>query len=572
MKLELGNPDRKKLCLLLCIFLAIVVVCTVMLASVPPVDRDALTHHLFVPKLWLQQGILTELPDIRFSYYPMALDLLYTIPLALGNDIVPKYIHYLFALLTASLIFVYLRKRLGMTSALLGALFFLSIPIILKLSITVYVDLGVIFFSTASLLLLLFWAEHEAKTRYLLLAALCCGMAAGVKYNALVAIVVLTLLVPLIYMQLGPSEEGKNKKAIWASILFALVTVTVFSPWMIRNTLWTGNPVYPLHDQLVQRLLHDDNTTPTTASEGLRQLSSKGSQALLSRQILYDEPLWQTMLLPIRFFFEGQDDNPRYFDGKLNPFLLILSVLAFYFRPQAVRHRKEQTFLATFVLLYFFLTFLQESSRIRYVAAIIPAMVILSMYGLHGLLEFLRERAISPAKQKKWALIAGGTICLLMLGYNALYLVTQFRQVQPLAYLSGEVDRDIYITAFRPEYAAIKQANTLLGADARVLCIFLGGRGYYMDFKAVFEQPYEASSLISHFLRTEGDIAEMLREKQITHILIRDDLTQDWWKDQAWWNQQAPEGKKRLLPLMQASTKPLYSGYGHTFFEVPPPQ
>lgn len=572
MKFETARVDGKKLCLLLCVFLVIAIVCTVILASVPPVDRDGLTHHLFVPKLWLQQGMFANLPDIRFSYYPMSLDLLYTIPLALGNDIAPKYIHYFFALLSASLVFAYLRKRLGMTYALLGALFFLSIPIILKLSITVYVDLGVIFFSTASLLLLLFWAEHGAKKRYLLLAGLCCGMAAGVKYNGLVAIVVLTLLVPLIYMQLGPSEEQKNRKAIWAAILFALVTLTVFSPWMIRNAFLTGNPVYPLHDDLVQSLLHDGNTNQITAGEGLQQLSTKGSQDLTSRQTLYGESFWQTILLPIRFFFEGQDDNPRYFDGKLNPFLLILSVLAFYFRPRDVRQRKEQIFLAAFVLLFFFLTFLQESSRIRYVAAIVPAMVILCMYGLHGLLEFLRKHAVSPANQKKWPLLAGSILCLLMLGYNAMYFVTQFRLVQPLAYLSGEVDRDTYITAFRPEYAAIKQANALLGPETKVLCMFLGNRGYYMDFTPIFVQPYESSGLISRFLHTEGDILERLREKKISHVLIRDDLTQAWWQDEQWWSQQMPEGKKRLLPLMQASANPLYRGYSHTFFAVPPPQ
>ena len=77
------------------------VVATVLLGSVPPVDRDALTHHLFVPRLWLEHGGIHEIPEIPFSYYPMNLDLLYTVPLALGNDIVPKYIHYLFALLTA---------------------------------------------------------------------------------------------------------------------------------------------------------------------------------------------------------------------------------------------------------------------------------------------------------------------------------------------------------------------------------------------------------------------------------------------------------------------------------------
>jgi hypothetical protein len=34
----------------------------------PPVDRDALTHHLFVPKLWLHHGGFYNIPEIPLSY------------------------------------------------------------------------------------------------------------------------------------------------------------------------------------------------------------------------------------------------------------------------------------------------------------------------------------------------------------------------------------------------------------------------------------------------------------------------------------------------------------------------
>ena len=91
--------------------------------------------------------------------------------------------------------------------------------------------------------------------------------------------------------------------------------------------------------------------------------------------------------MPIRFFYEGKDDNPQFFDGKLTPFLLLLPALAFLFRPPDIRQRREQKFLLSFALLYFFFTFFQEAMRIRYIVPIVPPLVILSMYGLHGLLE-----------------------------------------------------------------------------------------------------------------------------------------------------------------------------------------
>ena len=87
---------QKKLFLIhTALFLLIIgtVICISILASVPPVSRDALIHHLAVPKLYLEHGGIYEIPSIRFSYYPMNLNLLYMIPLYFGNDILPKFIH-----------------------------------------------------------------------------------------------------------------------------------------------------------------------------------------------------------------------------------------------------------------------------------------------------------------------------------------------------------------------------------------------------------------------------------------------------------------------------------------------
>ena len=111
----------------LCGLTICLIVSVALLASVPPVSRDALTHHLAVPKVYIQQGSMSEIPHMPFSYYPMNLDLLYIIPMYFGNDILPKYIHFSFGLLTACLIYVFLRKRLGTFYALFAVLFFLSL-------------------------------------------------------------------------------------------------------------------------------------------------------------------------------------------------------------------------------------------------------------------------------------------------------------------------------------------------------------------------------------------------------------------------------------------------------------
>ena len=122
--------------------LTVLVISLCILAWVPPVSRDALVHHLAIPKLWLKHGGIYETPDSVVSYYPMNLDLLYMVSLYFGNDIAPKLIHFSFGLATACLLFAYLAKRLDRYYAFTGVLLFLSTPVVVKLSTTVYVDLG----------------------------------------------------------------------------------------------------------------------------------------------------------------------------------------------------------------------------------------------------------------------------------------------------------------------------------------------------------------------------------------------------------------------------------------------
>ena len=66
---------------------------------------------------------------------------------------------------------------------------------------------------------------------------------------------------------------------------------------------------------------------------------------------------------------------PQFFDGKLTPFLLVLSVLAFFFKPPSPQEDREKKILASFALLYFFLTFFQEAMRVRYIVPIVPPLV-----------------------------------------------------------------------------------------------------------------------------------------------------------------------------------------------------
>jgi 4-amino-4-deoxy-L-arabinose transferase-like glycosyltransferase len=550
------------------------------LAWVPPVSRDALTHHLVVPKLYLQHGGIYEIPSIVFSYYPMNLDLLYMIPLYFGNDIAPKYIHFLFALLTAVLIFYYLRKRLGNQWGLFGAIFFLSLPLIVKLSITIYVDLGLIFFSTAALVSLLKWIENRLQLKFLILSAICCGLALGTKYNGLIVLFLLTIFIPFIYLSYHKKDSNTNTSANRATIirlqlkavgfgaLFAVLALMVFSPWMIRNYVWKTNPIYPLYDNLFNRAIpvtpiaQLDSQAPESGS--VPQQVSKADPSPWStfaiRKVIYGESWWEIASIPVRIFFQGQDDNPKYFDGKLNPFLFFLPFFAFiHLNKDSAPLRSEKKIFIFFAILFLLYAFSMSSIRIRYVAPVIPPLVILATLGLHQLTTMVTNR-IEP--QPAW--IGSGFVIVMItiiLALNASYIWKQFRYVDPLSYISGRMSRDAYIAKYRPEYSIYQYVNRHLPENAKLLGLFLGNRRYYSERDLIFG--VSEFKQIVNGADSEKKFLKQLREKGFTHLIIRFDLFNQWT------NRQFDDRKKELLKLFFAvHVRPILSKDGYGLFEL----
>ena len=522
--------------------LLVLVLSVLVLSAVPPVSRDALTHHLAVPKLWLKSGSMSEIPAVVFSYYPMNLDLLYLIPLYFGNDIIPKYIHFAFALLTAGLIFAFLKDRTAKTHyGLLGALLFLSVPMILKLSITVYVDLGLVFFSTAALLYVLKWAASGNQTRHLLIAGLFCGLGLGTKYNGLISLFLLTCLIPVLYLRVnlqpdnaadGPAHTtGRQKKAagmtslraLQAAALFVSISLLVFSPWMIRNLRWTGNPVYPLY-QKAFNAVHLADTEPElvaglAADRNMETASGRLGHFALRKKV-FDETFLELITTPVRIFFQGRDDNPKYFDGRLNPYLFLLPFLTIFgFKRLSKQHKRENLALLSFSVLFLLYTFLQVDMRIRYIAPIIAPLVILSVIGLHQTVTLIRHKWTGAGRRVGLTFLGAAVTGLLTI--NALYLVKQFRYVDPISYLSGQIGRDNYIKKYRKEYAAIQFINHQLPPNTRLLALYLGKRIYYSDREmvsndALFKKLIAAAS-------SADALAETLRSHEFTHLLIRFD-------------------------------------------------
>lgn len=459
----------------------------IILASTPPTSKDALVHHLAVPKLWIKHGGIYDLPFMVHSYYPMNIELLYLIPLMFKNDILPKYIHFSFALLTALIIYWYLKRKIDNTYALLGVLVFLSTPIIIKLSTIAYVDLGLLFFSTLSLLTLLRWQEEDLKMKWLVISAVSCGLASGTKYNGLIVFFLLTLAVPYLYIQ----TNKNSSKAIKYGSLYFLIALLIFSPWLIKN--------YILGDLLIPSI------APYKSYLGIFQI----------REFLYGESWWEIALIPVRIFFTGKDGSPRQFDGVLNPILIVF--LPFAVLEKRDRNRQDAKYLFIFAVLYFLIAFFPRDMRIRYILPTLVPLVILTVYGIKNAYYF-------RGKASKVLCIS---TCAFLLGLNAEYVHQQFRIIQPFPYITGRVSRDEYLGKWLGNYEVMKFINKHLPEDAKIMFLFMGKRGYYCNREYIYDAHLSGTMLkdIIQRSKSSNDIEAALKNIRITHMLMNVRLT-----------------------------------------------
>lgn len=541
----------------------------ILLASVPPVSRDALTHHLAVPKLWVEHGGIYETPDILFSYYPQFLDVLYMVPLALGCDIAAKYLHFAFALLTALLVFLFVRRSAGGSWGALGGLMFLTLPLIVKLSVSVYVDLGLIFFTTAALFSVMIWLEDTGNRRWLVLAGVCSGLALGTKYNALVSFLVLSLLLPFFYLYRREDQHAEQLNAVKFAAAFVAISLLVFSPWLVRNYSLTGNPLYPLAQGVftAEAAAAESPEKATDAEAHVRAVlreqpeeEEKPLGPLLTRRLVYEERLPYTLLIPLRIFFEGEDDNPQYFDGRLNPFLLLLPLALLALPRKSDRARRERLLLGVYVALMIVLVFLLKDMRLRWVATIVPPLVVLATFGIRSIRELLERRLLSTS-------IANAVTAILVAAYfvpNLLYAHALFEKIDPLPYVTGKQDYAAYVRQNRPEYAAISLANRVVPPGGKVLGLYLGNRRYYFSTDAVVVNDVFTS--IAERSASGDAIADRLLELGYSHLVVHTGLFRQWLT----WTDEGTVARVNAFTATRLGELLFEGGFG--LYEIQPPE
>ncbi len=420
--------DARVAAILILIPLSFAFFCSLM----PPTQSDGLRYHLSVPKLYLDHGGFYLIPDIAFSNFPFLIEYLFAIPLAFGLNSVPKMIHASFYIFIIKLIYNLGKKTGGERVGIFGALLFASVPFTSIFASWSFIEMGLTFYTLLACALCFDIVESirlEEKRFYfnsILLMGITGGFLIGCKYTALTTVF-------LIFMILLCSTKSKSFKEmrtnLLRAVLFGGVTALVASPWLIKNAILLGNPVYPFAGGLFAHPYWSD-------FNNLFFHFHAGGKGSFNE--LLEAPWWEwitdAVTLPFRVtFFPGDKEwhTERFGSWQLGPMWLILAPFIPLHRNWTVR---KSLHLITGLFLYFIWAYTYRDSRF-----LLPAMAITA-----PLFAVLVEELISLRSWCKWCFFSGISYCLLFT--STVILLPEVNA--PWWVISGAISEEQYLEKY----------------------------------------------------------------------------------------------------------------------------
>jgi hypothetical protein len=477
--------------------LGVILCLSLLRALAPPVKWDALVYHLTLPKLYAQTHGLQLDMEFMFSGMPQLTEMLYLAAMLLRSPSAAQVVGWAFGALLA----------LGLAAqaqALLGIRWALVAPAVLLISFTLasslawaYADLLLMLLGLALLITLRRWALTRERM-WLAVSGVLAGLAMGCKYTA--ALLPLAAVV-VVAWHLGRAP-GRSLATLAAhfspAVGVAVIALLVFSPWLIKNLLLTGSPIFPLF-------------LPAGEMDALRQ-------QFYSRPDLADHNLlWATVIF-FRALFGGVQGGNAY-DATLNPFLALLPLalgLGWRRLPLDIRQGLGSVALFTGVAYmgWVALTFMTPLAlQARLFFALFPALALLCAGGFVALTTF-----DAPTLRVSFLLaVAFGLVC----GLSTLEYVVDFVRASPVAYVFGHQSQRDYEEEQLGWYARAMQAVNALPEEARVVFLWeVRSLGCATVDRCA---PDVVIDRWWHLRRTIGDTATILprwKAQGFTHVLI----------------------------------------------------
>lgn len=198
---------------------------------VPPHQYDALVYHLTLPQAYIREGGFLAVPHLLFSHFPQNGEMLFGLALIWKCDVLAQYFVWLATALCAGWVLAASAEETPAGTRFLAAFLLATHTALMLLSSVAYVEAFVMLWLSAAFFSMLRF-QKDGLRGSLVLSAAFTGLALGTKYYAGIGAVVLA--------------GGLARRRRWRELgLYVGITSAVFAPWLIKNWVMVGNPIFP---------------------------------------------------------------------------------------------------------------------------------------------------------------------------------------------------------------------------------------------------------------------------------------------------------------------------------------
>lgn len=206
---------------------------------------DVLEYHLGVPREYFDAGKISYLPHNIYSNFPFNVEMLYLLSMVLHGDPIDavytaKLLNVFLAILAAAAVWL-AGREFGADNGIIAGLMAATCPFLVYLSGVAYVENGLMLYAAMSLAAILRSFGDASRTRrWAFASGLLAGLACGCKYTAVPGVALPIMI--LVFLQ----AIRRRPRRLEIALPFCVGCVVTFTPWLVKNAVTTGNPVFPL--------------------------------------------------------------------------------------------------------------------------------------------------------------------------------------------------------------------------------------------------------------------------------------------------------------------------------------
>ena len=467
-----------------------------ILALSPPCWNDPMAYHLVMPKEYLENGGVAGQTQTMMTYSPSGMHMLYLYLMGIGNDYLPKLQHFVFLLLTLYIVYYNIRALLTGKIAFYATLFFCCQWLIFHGVQRANVDFYYTFYALISFFLILNIVKTKQQNAIplerssLLMIGICLGAAVSSKYNSICHLAAIEVILVLLLF---------TKKITLKNLLVVnSLAVLVFLPCMLRNYIYTGDPLFWI---LSDKLQLYDVLSPVHLKihPHMNDLVTPRATPFL---------FWVT---PFYAYLYGRFPT-TYFDAFIDPFYMLSLVLGILYLKRHVFLRYIYIYIVIYYCGWFF-----TNAMTRYM---LPVVALLGLITIFLFLDLLEK---SPGKFYAICQKIFLGIILVFCGGNLIYCATAATYYfgKNLAVFSGKMPREIFLKATNA--GVVLEINQYLKKhghpDDRIYMILYQSI-YYLEYQALPDSLGGNLAFLKDLDDNGQDYLQWLRYHKYRYVLV----------------------------------------------------